>query len=82
MHNPEPRHRWVGGMNPVLEVIEEAEVAVVKSDDYSGHSLPIGAHVQRVPTPDWADGTDWYSQGGDGDEVAVDLRDLEPPATC
>lgn len=48
----------------------------VISDDYSDHNLPIGAVVTKVEAPEWADGGDWYSQGGDGDEVAIDPRDL------
>ena len=54
----------------------------VRSDNHSGHGLPIGAEVEMLEeTPEWAKGEfplDWYTQGGDGDEVAIDERDLEP----
>jgi hypothetical protein len=53
----------------------------VKSDEYSNHNLPIGAEVEMLEeTPEWAQcefPVDWYTQGGDGDEVAIDPRDLE-----
>lgn len=52
----------------------------IKSDDYSGHGLPVGAVVTRLDTsdaPDWSDdGVEWYTQGIEGDEVAIDSRDL------
>jgi hypothetical protein len=47
----------------------------IKSDNHSNHGLPAGAEVQHLRTDE--DGTDWYTQGGDGDEVAIDPRDLE-----
>jgi hypothetical protein len=51
----------------------------VVSDDYSNHGLPIGAEVEPIEGPDWADpDTDWYTQGIEGDEVAIDPRDLSP----
>jgi len=54
----------------------------VISDNYSNHNLPIGAVVERLDTsdaPDWSDdGVEWYTQGIEGDEVAIDSRDLEP----
>lgn len=49
---------------------------IVKSDDFSNHNLPIGARVEFLR---WRDDDDvcLYTQGGDGDEVAIDRRDLE-----
>lgn len=52
-------------------------MAKVMSDNHSNHNLPIGAVVEPCEPPAWASGTDWYTQGGDGDEVAIDPRDLE-----
>lgn len=58
----------------------------VKSDEYSGHCLPVGAIVEPlkpVDLPDYlkddryADELHWYTQGVDGDERAIDPRDLE-----
>jgi hypothetical protein len=46
--------------------------------DTSGHNLPIGAIVTPCPGPAWSDpDVDWYTQGGDGDDVAIDPADLE-----
>ena len=51
------------------------------SDNHSNHGLPIGAKVVQLDTsdaPDWSDdGVEWYTQGGEGDEVAIDSQDLE-----
>ena len=47
----------------------------VISDEYSNHNLPIGARVTFLGYGD--DYADLYTQGGDGDEVAIDPRDLE-----
>ncbi len=44
--------------------------------DTSGHQLPIGAVVIPTDTPEWASDGDWYTQGGDGDEVAIESDDL------
>ena len=52
----------------------------VIGDDFSNHGLPIGAVVAPIDPPAWcrpgpAEGQ-WFTQGGDGDEVAIDPRDL------
>jgi hypothetical protein len=47
----------------------------VISDNYSNHNLLPGAIVEHFASHD--DGVDLYTQGGDGDEVAIDPRDLE-----
>lgn len=49
----------------------------VKSDDFSNHGLPIGAVVEKCAGPDWSNTHYWFTQGGDGDETAIDDRDLE-----
>ena len=50
----------------------------VISDNYSGHGLPVGAVVSKTTAPVWSAFPDeWYTLGGDGDEVAIDPRDLE-----
>lgn len=50
----------------------------VVSDKHSGHGLPVGAVVTPTDAPEWDAGSnDWYTQGGDGDEVAIDPRDIE-----
>ena len=41
--------------------------------DNSNHNLPIGATVHWLV---YEDGVDKYTQGGDGDEVSIDPRDL------
>lgn len=46
----------------------------VISDNHSNHNLPIGATVMWFG---FVDGVDHYTQGGDGDEVAIDPRDLK-----
>lgn len=51
--------------------------ATVVSDNYSNHNLPVGAKVTLWDVDD--DGVFWYTQGGDGDEVAIDPRDLSFP---
>lgn len=48
---------------------------IVTGDDYSNHNLPVGARVVQVEAPEWSEGAEWFSQGGDGDEVAIDPRD-------
>lgn len=53
---------------------------IVRSDRFSNHGLPIGAVVERTDPPEWFGPDDeghWYSLGGDGDEVAIDPRDLK-----
>lgn len=60
------------------------KLRTVKSDEYSNHGLPIGAKVQKLDTAnleDWQRGVDWYTLGIDGDEVAIDPRDLIQEAT-
>lgn len=55
--------------------------SIVVSDDFSNHNLPVGAAVTPCPPPSWAafgDNGNWYTQGGVGDEVAIDPRDLTP----
>jgi hypothetical protein len=47
----------------------------VVSDDHSNHGLPIGAHVEHLRY-DAEDDVDLYTMGGEGDEVAIDPRDL------
>lgn len=42
-------------------------------DNYSNHNLPIGANVQLLEA---RDDVDLYTMGGEGDEVAIDPRDL------
>lgn len=51
---------------------------VVTGDKWSGHGLPVGAVVTRTTGPEWSTGggVEWYTQGGDGDEVAIDPRDI------
>lgn len=50
----------------------------VVSDNYSNHNLPVGARVEAATPPDWSDNPHgWYTQGGDGDEVSIDSRDLK-----
>lgn len=46
--------------------------------DTSAHNLPIGATVSPIDPPDWYYGPSvgWYTQGGDGDEVAIEPTDL------
>lgn len=66
----------------VSEILPAEKDMIVVSDDHSNHDLPIGARVTRVPAPTWAasaDDGDWYSLGGDDDEVAIDPRDLAIP---
>lgn len=50
--------------------------------DTSGHGLPIGSIVTSLDTsdaPDWSDdGVEWYTQGGEGDEVAIEAIDIVP----
>ena len=48
----------------------------VISDRHSNHNLPIGAQVAWL---EHKDGVDHYTQGGDGDEVAIDPQDLSEP---
>jgi len=49
----------------------------VTSDEFSNHNLPIGAVVTSTDPPEWADSSArWFTQGIDGDEVAIDPRDL------
>jgi len=58
-------------------------VAIVVSDKFSDHGLPVGATVARCAAPEWValgDDGDWYSRGGEGDEVAIDPRDLSAAA--
>lgn len=58
----------------------------VIGDDHSNHNLPIGALVEQLDTsdaPDWSDdGVEWYTQGAEGDEVAIDSRDLAHCREC
>lgn len=56
---------------------------IIKSDDHSGHDLPAGTEVEPFPLPAdapvWKRGVKWYTQGVEGDEVAIhpaDLHDL------
>lgn len=51
-----------------------ARTFTVRSDDHSNHNLPIGA---TVTFHRYYDGVNLYTQGGGGDEVAIDPRDLE-----
>jgi hypothetical protein len=55
----------------------------VRSDHYSDHNLPIGATVTFLRW-DEHNNVALFTQGGDGDEVAIDGRDLQPdkPAVC
>lgn len=50
-----------------------SNVRRVIGDNYSGHGLDAGAQVEFLRR---ADGVDWYTQGGEGDERAIDPRDL------
>lgn len=58
---------------------EETDRYVV-GDAFSDHGLPIGARVSPCPPPPWATSSGWYTQGLEGDEVAIDPRDLATPA--
>lgn len=49
--------------------------------DTSNHGLPVGATVSPTDPPEWAGDeydVQWYTQGGDGDEVAIEPVDLTP----
>lgn len=46
----------------------------VVSDNHSNHNLHIGATVEFLER---RDEVDLYTQGGEGDEVAIDRRDLK-----
>lgn len=47
--------------------------------DTSAHGLPVGATVSPADPPAWSDrDVRWYTQGGDGDEVAIAPEDLTP----
>jgi hypothetical protein len=59
---------------PGMESPENATRYVVTGDDHSGHGLPVGTEVTHLTT----ETVEWFTQGGDGDEVAIDPRDLRP----
>lgn len=52
----------------------------VVSDAFSDHGLPVGTIVTATPKPPWCtdDEVRWFTCGGDGDEVAIDERDIRP----
>lgn len=65
--DPVPASNYIRVATPSYRVI---------SDGHSNHNLPIGTEVKFLGH-DYDNDVDLFTQGGVGDEVAIDPRDLE-----